>query len=194
MRIGERTPDGAHLFMNIDASSRANTFTQAASDDAARSVARALERAGRMAEGEGLVSLSDQLDMREILGNGKSRDVVISERLCTMEQFDWASRSFYTSLEESDLEGGRLNSDVFSTVNKNRGDLVIQALEYGIGENATTTKLAVIQGEWDTLVFNDEEQTFGQFASRAVSLANRWDGTPNKKTGQEHIYRGENCS
>ena len=85
VRIGERTPDGAQLYMNIDASSRTNTFTQAASDDAARSVARALERAGRMAEGEGLVSLSDELDMREILGNGKSRDVVISERVLAIE-------------------------------------------------------------------------------------------------------------
>ena len=63
-----------------------------------------------------------------------------------------------------------------------RGDLVLTALEFGVGDNATATQLAMIKAEWGALLFDN---SFSMFASQAVRLASKWDRLPDKMPSQQ---------
>ena len=87
-------------------------------------------------------SLSDIIDMRALFCSGRSKETCLREALCDQDQYDWCFRSLYEALEEANVEGKNLNSGVLVDSRLNRGDLILNALEFGEGENSTGAQLA----------------------------------------------------
>ena len=92
--------------------------------------------------------------MNVLFCSGRSLQNLLDSQSCTREQFLWCSKSLFRSLQISDSEGGNLNYDIFNAGSnfEDRGDLVLNALEFGVGENVTATQLSVIQAEWGARV------------------------------------------
>ena len=84
-------------------------------------------------------------------------------------------------MEQANIEGGNLNTDVFVADKQDRGDLVLFALEFGEGKNSATAKLAVLEAEWGALILSD---SFSSFSAQAMRLASKWDRIPDKLPSQ----------
>ena len=116
-------------------------------------------------------NLSDFVDMRALFCEGRSKELCLSQNLCDEDQYNWCSRSLYSSLEEANVEGKNLNTDVFVSDRVNRGDLILHALEFGTGANSASAQLAVLRAEWVALALTDN---FSTFAAQAI----RQEATP----------------